>query len=133
MRRMVRFGYFNRGIGQRATPRALLTSVGDQHIKQRLELSPRISGVLGDRFIPPLPAFPLLSPQILRHEFILGGKAAIKAHLVGAGLARDGIDAHGTNALAIEESTRGLHDAVTHAQFGALGNNPFPYRYLRLF
>src|SRR5450631_3271836 len=81
--------------------------------------------------IPPEQALTLLGAQVLLHEFVLGGEVAVEAHLIGTGLAGDGIDAYGVNAIAIEQIAGCLHDAITHSRLWGGRNNLFLYSYLR--
>ena len=110
-------------VRQRTAARVTGAGAHRVRVKQRLDLGARIAGVRGYERVPPLPALAHFLAQVLRHQLILGREAAVEAHLVGAGLARDGVHAHRADAMAVEQVARGLEDAVAHPRLGrvALG------------
>jgi len=58
--------------------------------------------------------------QARRDQHILRGEVPIQRHLVGARRLGNRLDAHGMDAAAIEQLTRGRQDALARGQTDAL-------------
>ena len=62
---------------------------------------------------------PFLVPhlQVLRHQVGLGRKVVVQAFLGHAGLANDGVDARGRNAIVVEQHGGGVQQALVRGLF----------------
>src|SRR5690606_24078428 len=119
---MVFLAQLDNGVDEGAAVLVLFARLGDLTLEQRNDLPAWLIGVRCHGFIPPLPMFAFVRAQIFHYQLVLGGEAAIEAHLVGACRAGDGIDADAANAMFVEQFARRFKNTVPHLAFAAFAD-----------
>src|ERR1700674_5923288 len=87
--------------------------------EQRLDLPWWIAVMRSHDRVPVLPHLAPLFTQIFGHQVVLGRKAAIETHLVGAGFGGNGVDPYAADAMAVEQLAGGIENPIAHARLGA--------------
>src|SRR5690606_311448 len=121
-RRMVFLAQLDNGVDEGAAVPVLFARLGDLSLGPRTDVAARLFGGRCHGFIPPLPMFAFVRAQIFHYQLVLGGEAAIEAHLVGACRAGDGIDANAAYAVLVEELACGFKNTVPHLAFAAFAD-----------
>ena len=85
-------------------------------LDELLDLLARLAGMLRDDRVPPFPEALRLFLEHLDDEVVLRFEHSIERDLRRARFGGDGVDAHGANAVSIEEVDRGAEQPVARAR-----------------